>query len=269
MQNFQLFFIISSFILGSAIGSFLNVVILRLPLEKSLEGRSYCFHCKRHLSYLDLFPILSFIFLGGKCRYCKAKISARYFVIELITAILFALVTFIASPTNLIDLLVVIKYFIVISSLIVVFVIDWEHFLIFDSVILTSSIFILIVNSVLDIINGNIFNLHGYLISGLIAGLLAFLPFFGIWFFSKGRWMGFGDVKLVILLGLMLGFPNIFVGLMVSVLLGGVVSICLLVFTKKTLTTQIPFGTFLSIGTFISLVYGTKLLNWYLSFLGF
>jgi prepilin signal peptidase PulO-like enzyme (type II secretory pathway) len=94
-------FIFLSFIFGSAIGSFLNVIILRLPKEQGLNGRSHCMFCKHQLSTIDLVPLFSFVMLGGKCRYCKQKISPRYFYIELITALLFA-VTFLGNFSRLV-----------------------------------------------------------------------------------------------------------------------------------------------------------------------
>ena len=125
-------------------------------------------------------------------------------------------------------------------------------------------------NLFLDILGHiNILNLHSNFIGGSVAASCASLPFFGIWYFSSGKWMGFGDVKLALLLGVFLGFPNIFVGLMLAILSGGFLSIFLLTLTNKTLKSRLPFGTFLSFGSILALFYGDKLLTWYLSILGF
>lgn len=269
MNPFQLFYILASLVFGSIIGSFLNVVILRLPLEKNLKGRSSCTHCKHQLSGLDLIPVFSFIFLRGKCRYCKNEISPRYFIIEIITGILFAFATWQVAPQNLADCLQLAKYFVALSTLLVVFQVDWEHFLILDSVLLTGGIIYICFSVPLDLLQGKLINLNGGLTNGLFAAILGPVPFFLIWYFSKGEWMGFGDVKFAVFLGIILGFPKVFLGIMLSVILGGIVSIFLLIFTKNTLKSRIPFGTFLSIGAFLTLFYGDKILAWYLSFLRF
>ncbi len=264
-----IFLIGFSFIFGSILGSFLNVVTLRLPNAQSLGGRSHCAYCKHALGFLDLFPIFSFLLLLGKCRYCQHSISKRYFIVEFVTGLLFALSTWYVNPVTAVDFILLGKYFLVVAALLVVFIVDLEHFIILDSVLITSSIFAVIINLALDILTKQSLGFNSNFIGGIIAALAGSLPFFGIWYFSDGKWMGFGDVKLMLLLGLLLGIPNILVGLMVSILLGGVVSTFLLAFTSKTLKTRIPFGTFLSLGTITAFVYGDKLLKWYLSFLRF
>jgi leader peptidase (prepilin peptidase)/N-methyltransferase len=266
----NIFFSLTSFIFGSLIGSFLNVVILRLPDGQSLGGRSHCPNCHRILGILDLFPIFSYLLLRARCRSCKLKISPRYLIIELLTGILFCLAYFYLTPQNPAEILLLVKFWIAIATLICVFVIDFEHFIILDNIIFPAGIVVLILNLVMDLFLGNqIFNLYSMFLSGIVAAFFAALPFFGIWYFSKGQWMGFGDVKLALFLGVALGMPGVFVGLMLAVLLGGVFSTALLLFTKSNLKTKLPFGTFLSIGAVIALFYGQNLYVWYLSILGF
>lgn len=270
MEYLQNVLIIFSLFFGSIIGSFLNVVILRLPNEEKLQGRSHCFNCKKTLGYLDLFPIFSYLFLGGRCRYCKTKISVRYITIELLTGLLFALAVYFLKPLVILDYILLLKFLIAISALLVIFVVDLENFIILDSVLIFVAISVSVLNLILDIFTGvGLFNIYSNFFGGLLAAVIAWLPFFMLWYISKGKWMGFGDVKLALVLGIILGFPNIFVGLMLSVLLGGFVSVLLLTFTSKTLQTKLPFGTFLSIGTILALFYGNSILNWYLAFLGF
>jgi prepilin signal peptidase PulO-like enzyme (type II secretory pathway) len=266
----EIFFLVTAFIFGVMIGSFLNVLIIRLPNEDTIYGRSHCTVCKHQLSLWDLVPLFSYIFLLGKCRYCKRKISARYFTIEIITGILFAFSYWLVAPVTVIDLATLLFYWTSVSVLICVFVVDLEHFIILDNIIFPGALFLLLFNFIHDLVNSNLaLNLNSLFLSSIIAGIIGALPFFLVWFVSKGYWMGFGDVKLTLFLGVCLGFPNIFIGLMVSVLLGGLVSCGLLAFTKSTLKTQLPFGTFLSVGTLITLFYGDKILKWYLSILGF
>lgn len=261
---------ISAFVFGVLIGSFLNVVILRLPNDEGLGGRSHCPKCKRELKVLDLVPIFSYLFLTGKCRGCSQKISPRYLLIEIITGLLFLFSYLYISPQSWPALVLLLKFWIILSVLLAVFVIDLEHFLILDNIILPAGIFVLALNFILSLLNHNQFwNFSGVFVSSLIAAILACLPFFGIWYFSKGQWMGFGDVKLALFLGVALGFPNVFVGLMAAILLGGAVSSLLLLFTNSNLKTKLPFGTFLAVGSGLSLFFGPVLLKWYLSIMGF
>lgn len=266
----EILFIGIIFYFGAIVGSFLNVVILRLPQEKKLTGRSECNFCNHILGAADLFPLLSYLGLGGKCRYCQHRIFPRYFIIELCTGLLFVVLWFVLSPASLVEWFIFIRNCFMVSVLLAVFVIDLEYFIIFDSIIFYSCAVILAFNFLLTLLTGMpLWSQSGYLVSGLAGSILGALPFWLIWYFSKGKWMGFGDVKLGLLLGLALGWMQIFVGYFIAILLGGIVSVFLLVFTKKTLKSQIPFGSFLSLGTFVSLLWGQELLSWYMNFLGF
>jgi len=263
-------FLILSFIFGAVVGSFLNVVILRLPLGRSLSGRSYCPSCGHVLGFLDLFPILSFIVLRGRCRYCSAKISPRYWIIELVLGLLFAVTWLYLLPASPGSALRLFQYWFLESLLLAVFVIDLEHYLILDQIIFPGCAVAVAVNLGLDFFSGQaVLSPSSHLVSGFLGALVLAGLFFGVWYFSKGQWMGFGDVKLAVFLGLGLAWPLAGVGLMLAVLLGGLVSIFLLIFGGKTLKTRLPFGTFLSLGAVLSLFYGEKLLAWYLAFLGF
>lgn len=267
LTQFQ--FLIFSFLLGAIIGSFLNVVILRLPNSKKLSGRSACPACGHPLAPKDLFPVFSFLWLRGNCRYCKAKISSRYFVIELITALTFAFVAFFMSPTDMLGLLEVFRAWFVVSVLIVVFIIDYEHFLILDKVVFSASGILLVMNIALDIL-AHRFSLGvlGLTLAGIIGSLVTGGFLLAIWLISKGKWIGFGDVKFMLFMGQVLGFPGAIVGFFLSFFLGTIFSIPLLLFGKKNMKSKLPLGTFLSVGTFITMLYGNEILNWYLSLLG-
>lgn len=255
---------------GSIIGSFLNVVILRLPEGQSLAGRSRCPKCGHQLGVLDLVPILSFIFLRGSCRYCKTKISPRYLILEAITGLLYAAAFYYLNPMHLVSIVPLLKYWLVLAVLVAVFMIDLEHFIILDIIVVPAAALIVVLNLILDLsFHIKILSLQSHLVSGALAAAALWLLFYLVWRFSSGKWLGFGDVKLAILLGLILGWPQILVGFMLAVMLGGVTSLFLLLFSTKTLKSQIPFGTFLALGTVLALFYGDKLLNWYLAILGF
>jgi leader peptidase (prepilin peptidase)/N-methyltransferase len=261
--------ILLSFIFGTILGSFLNVVILRLPKDQSLTGRSQCPDCSNTLGFLDLFPVLSFLFLKGKCRHCHKKISPRYFIIELVTGLLFALSFWYLHPTDSVGILQLFRWWFFEAVLITVFVIDLEHYLILDKIVFPGVAILLIMNLALgQMLGHSIFYLHSYFVSGLIGAAALTILFFATWYFSEGRALGFGDVKLAIFLGLALGWPLVGIGLLLSVFLGALVGIGLLIFSNKNLKSRLPFGTFLSVGSILTLFYGEKLLTWYLALLG-
>jgi leader peptidase (prepilin peptidase)/N-methyltransferase len=250
-------------------GSFLNVVVWRLPRGEKLTGRSMCPHCGHTLDPVDLVPFLSFALLKAKCRNCQKKISPRYPLVELTVGVLFVFTFLFLMPGTVLEWIFFARTIILVFFLTAIFIIDLEHFLILDSIILVGSVILTVLNLVLDFYSGaKVFSLASFGVGGIFAGLLAALPFFAIWFFSKGLYMGFGDVKLAIFLGIALGLKLVWVAVFLGVLLGGIVSIFLLFGYKKDLKTKLPFGTFLALGAFIAIFYGSPLLKWYLAILG-
>jgi leader peptidase (prepilin peptidase)/N-methyltransferase len=190
--------------------------------------------------------------------------------VEAVTGFLFAAAFICLNPLGVVSAVLLLKFWIILAALVVIFVVDLEHFLILDSVIFPAAGAVLVLNIALDYFSKiGILSMRGNFVSGLIAAAVLWLLFYLVWRISSGKWLGFGDVKLAILLGLVLGWPLILVGFMLAVLLGGVVSVFLLVFGGKNLKSQIPFGTFLAVGTILALFYGDKLLHWYLAILGF
>ena len=229
------------------VGSFLNCVIYRLEKEESfLKGRSYCPRCKHKLGFLDLIPVLSFFMLRGRCRYCKEKISWQYPMVEISTAAIFLLIfNFQFSIFN----------FILACFLIVIFVYDLKHYVIPDKVIYPA----IGVALVYDFLRSDFLGKSDLLISAL--GAAAF--FLAIVLISRGKWMGVGDIKLAFLMGLILGYPNILVALFLAFLIGAIIGVGLMVFGKKTIKSEVPFGPFLVAGTFIALFFGKEIINWY------
>lgn len=256
------------FYFGACIGSFLNVVIWRLPQGKTLGGRSHCPHCHRTLQAWELFPLFSFLWLGGKCAGCRQKISWRYFVIEAAVGALFLLAWASFMDFSLLGSLLLLRAWLLIALMTVVFVVDMEQYIILDSVVIFGSLAGLLTNIFLDSAAGTAWTWHGYLAGGLAGGLAAVVPFWLVWYISKGRWMGFGDVKLAVLLGILLGWSLVGTALFLGILLGGAVSLFLLASRAKGLKSQVPLGTFLSLAAVISLLYGPALLAWYLALLG-
>ena len=273
-----LIFYVFVFIFGLCIGSFLNCVIYRLEQKKSLKGRSFCPHCEHTLSWQDLVPVFSFLFLRGKCRYCKKSISLQYPAVELATGLLFLLIfnfKFLIFKQFLIFNFINILFLFFISCfLIIIFVYDLKHYIIPDKVLfpaigvafvyrlfenLVIRHWALIENWKLKI--GNSATISNF----LLAALISFGFFLFIFLISRGRWMGFGDVKLVILMGLLLGLPNIFVALFLAFFFGAIIGLILMVLGKKGLKSEIPFGPFLITGTFMAMLWGKEIIQWYLS----
>jgi len=265
-----LYFDIFVFIFGAAIGSFLNVVILRLPNDEHVTGRSHCPHCGHTLGALELIPLVSFVLLGGKCSSCKANISPRYFIIEGITGLLFLVGWLHFNPLATASWLLFAEWMVVSAAALAIFVIDLEHYLILDVIVFPVLIIVCLLALASDISSGHsIFSFHSLFVSSLLGAAAGSAPFFLIWYFSKGKWMGFGDVKLLLLLGAATGLRLVPVVVLLAIFSGGAVSSVLLIGTKKTLKSHIPLGTFLSISLLVTLVWGQNILRWYLGILGF
>jgi len=259
MFEYILYFFVILF--GVCIGSFLNCVIYRLETEKSLKGRSFCPHCKHVLSWQDLFPVFSFLFLGTKCRYCKKGISWQYPLVELATGVFFLLIfifqfSFVGQLSAL-KFINLAFWFYIISVLIVIFIYDLKHYLIPDKVLFPAIVIALIYN----------FAAPQNILNNLLAVVISSGFFLTIFLISKGKWMGFGDVKFAILMGLLLGVQNVLVALFLAFFFGAIIGLALMVLEKKGLKSEIPFGPFLIIGTFIASIYGNLIVQWYLNFL--
>ena len=240
-------------------GSFLNCVIYRLEKKEKITGRSYCPKCSKQLKWYDLFPVLSFLFLGGKCRYCKEKISIQYPLVEMLTGLIFLLI-FNFVILNFINNVLILKFlnagflFYIASALIVIFVYDLKHYLIPDKVLFPAILLAFIFS----------FQNASHFINSLLAAAIASGFFLAIFLISGGRWMGFGDVKFAVLMGLLLGFPNVLMALFLAFFFGAIISVILMILGKRGLKSEIPFGPFLIAGTFLSIFWGEEIMQWYL-----
>jgi len=228
------------FLFGLIIGSFLTALTYRIPKRLSIsKGRSICPNCKKQISWYDNIPLLSFILLMGKCRNCKKRISLRYPIIELATAITFVIIGF-----NVFNLILA-------SILISIFVIDWEHQIIPDEFVfggLVVLVFILLIaNSEL-------------LFSNLLAGFLSALILLFLNLVTKGKGMGLGDVKLALLLGGIVGINLFWIWLFFSFVVGASIGIILMGIKKATLREKIAFGPFLIIGLVLAILFGQSFL---------
>ncbi|MCB9802852.1 prepilin peptidase [Candidatus Nomurabacteria bacterium] len=254
------------FILGLFVGSFLNVVIYRLHRAESfVKGFSKCLFCGHRLFPQDLVPLFSFVFLKGKCRYCKTKISWQYFLVELATAIGFVLIFWKIFQTNelaifqLANLSIfahLIFWWIIFAFLLLIFVYDLKYYLILDKVSLPAIAFAFVVNLFFG------FSWLNLLLAAAVGGGFFLLQFV----LSNGKWIGGGDVRIGLLMGMILGWPQVLTALFLAYVLGGLFASGLLIFKKKHWGDKLPFGTFLTLATFIVLLYGETLINFYWSF---
>lgn len=253
------------FVFGTVIGSFLNVLIYRLPIGlEFVKTNSMCTNCKHRLNWYDLFPLFSWIFLGGKCRYCKSKISARYPIVEALNGAFYVLVYLFLSGGNAIEglNLTLVGYMIVFSCLIVIAWIDFEHQIIPDSMWI--SIFVGGLFIVADTVIKGEFTKE-FIISKII-GLFAVSGFFFlIGMLSKGAWMGGGDVKLMAAAGFVLGWKAVIVSMFFGAFAGVIFAIGRKIVSKKEMRGIIPFGPFLAIGVGLCAFVGEAIFNWYLN----
>lgn len=232
------------FFLGISLGSFLNVLIDRLPYgETVFYGRSHCDHCKHKLAWYDLIPFLSFVILKGRCRYCHRSLSVQYPMVELVTGVLFVIVGIMNHESGIRGIITISYDLFIVSSLIVIFLTDFKYGIIPDKIVFPS----IIVSLVYLFINHK-----SLFINHFASAVVACLFFFLLFAITKGRGMGFGDVKLSFLLGLFLGFPAIVIAFYASFLTGAVISIILVLAKKVRFKGTIPFGPFLVAGTLLA-----------------
>ena len=254
-------------LLGIAIGSFLNVCIDRLPAGKSLiSPPSHCDACQHRLSPKDLIPIVSYLWLRGRCRYCGVRISLRSLLVELISGLLFFLIFW---RYGLSAEFAITAFYCCIF--VVIMFIDKEHKLILNKVTYPAAIAALIILAVDYFLPGQglfpdlIFLPEPKILSGIIGGATGFL-FFLIVLLICPRGMGAGDVKMAGLIGLVTGFPLVLIALFIGIVVGGLVAIMLLLFRKKGRKDLIPYGTFLALGPIVTLLWGNYILDWYMGF---
>lgn len=256
------------FLLGTIIGSFLNVVIYRFNTGRTIvKGRSICMTCNRDLRWYELIPVFSFLIQSGKCRRCASRISHQYPLVEFLTGLVFALVAFkflsVLYFSYWTFIFLVVFFVFIFSLLIVISVYDLRHKIIPDKLV-----FVFILISFFSIfINGSGFGPLFALptLSGLIAGPVLALPFVLLWMLSKGRLMGLGDGKLILGIGWMLGLSSGVFSLILSFWIGTIVSLLLILLSKNLsdgkvgkmgMKTEIPFAPFLIISALFTFLFG-------------
>ena len=258
------------FLFGACVGSFLNVCIWRLPRDESLVlPSSHCPKCNTGIAWYDNLPLLSWSILGGKCRHCQTKISFRYFLIELLTAVMFYVIWFkvILDQQPLSVLLV---YFMITMLVITTIFIDCEHHIIPNETTYPVIILGLVFSGVFPEIWGTSqhFSALAKASAGLVfgAGGMAIFAIVGRLVFKREA-LGWGDVKYLVAVGACLGVFGCFFTVLFGSLIGAIVGLILVLTKKGKLKSKLAFGPYLATGTYIWMVYGERLLRWYLTFL--
>jgi leader peptidase (prepilin peptidase)/N-methyltransferase len=245
---------LSIFIFGASIGSFLNVLIDRLPKEESINGRSHCDFCGKKIAWYDLFPIISFFVLKGKARCCHKKLSFQYPLIEFITGVIFVVI-FKDSPYIISTTIRSVLISGIMTCLIVIFVSDLKYHLISDYIL-----FVLFVFSLALHLTDSI-RFYPILSDFILSGLIIALPIWLIYFISKEKAMGLGDVYLTAIMGFLLGWQKGFMALYIAFVTGAIFGLIVILFKNKKLKSRIAFGPFLVIGTTVMLFWGGRILE--------
>jgi leader peptidase (prepilin peptidase)/N-methyltransferase len=240
--------------LGAVVGSFLNVCIYRLPLEKSIVWpSSACPHCSRELSWYENIPVLSYLALRGRCRTCAGSISIRYPLVEALTAAMFALAWWHYGPGPLLAARLVLG-----CALIVLFAIDLEHHLLPNAITLP----LIVVGFLFSFFTepGWASSLIGILVGGGVLFAIAEI-YFRV---RHEQGLGMGDVKMLAMVGAFLGWPLTLLTLMLASLSGTVIGLGLIATKRGGMKDALPFGTFIALGAAAAATVGPRLLTWYL-----
>lgn len=247
------------FITALLIGSFLNVCIYRIPKNKSIVAPpSSCGSCNTRLGALDLVPVFSFLFSKGMCRHCGAKYSPRYMIVELLNAVLWTALYLKLGLTTIFAF-----YAFVTSVLVVITFIDLDLKIIPDRLNISLLVIGLIFNVFLNWFTcAQSAGRLNFIIDGFIGFLIGGLLFLAIAVITGA--MGGGDIKLMAVLGLILGWQSILVIILLSFVIGAIISLILLITKIKDRKDEIPFGPFIALATYIALLYGQEIINYYL-----
>lgn len=252
------FYLLFSFILGTLIGSFLNVVAFRYNTGLTLKGRSKCFSCNKTLTWIELFPIISFILQGGSCRKCKSRISWQYPLVEICSGILFISVFYFFPPMSPEASFDTIFYLLITCLLLIITIYDAKHKIIPDALVYT---FAIISFARLFLAPDLSFQVPS--LSTLLAGPIAALPFFLLWLVSKGKWMGLGDAKLMLGIGWTLGLAGSINSMVLAFWIAAAVSVIwmFVVMRKFKRHYEIPFGPYLILGMYLVLFFNVQVFD--------
>lgn len=297
-MEFSLFFTFLGAVFGASLGSFLKAMADRSLEQGSFVTRSECTHCKHKLNFFDLIPVLSWVFLRGKCRYCKKKIGKEYIVVELLSAIVLAFLfnryaaMFPQSNDWYMQIIFWFDLFfktfilVVLGSIIIT---DIRKMLIPDRIIIPSTVIAfvaLLISTIFKVVflyyfltlspigqwllppHSDYFFRHAIdaawpFIGGVIMAIVIGLMFLLLIIATKGRGMGGGDFKLGIFIGMVFGFPEAITAIMLGFFTGAIFGVVLLLLGKKKFGQTIPFGPFLALGCMLTIFWGKEIVDWY------
>ena len=252
----EVFPLVVAGLFGLITGSFLNVVIYRLPRGKSVVWpASACGGCGRELRWFENIPIVSWVVLGAKCARCKAPISWNYPLVEATTAVLFVLVTWLTPAGPLLA-----ARLIFVCGLVVLFGIDLEHQILPNSITLPG------------VVAGLIFSLAGppglrdSVIGVLLGGGVLYAIAAGYYLWRREEGLGMGDVKMLAMIGAFLGWQAVLLTLVLASLSGAVIGVAMMALQRGTMKYALPFGTFLALGALVAMLAGEPIVDWYLGF---
>ena len=243
-------------LMGLCIGSFLNVVIYRVPLGKSVVSPgSRCTKCGYELRWYDNIPVLSWASLGGRCRQCRAPISAQYPIVELVTGLLFVLVAWLTPVGPLL-----VSRLILVAILVALFGIDLEHQILPNSITLPGIIVVLMFSFIAppgwkDALLGALLG------AGVLYGIAA--AYYAV---RREEGLGMGDVKMLAMIGAFLGWKAVLVTMVLSSFSGAAIGLALISAQRGGMKLALPFGTFLAVGAVAAMLAGEPLITWYAGF---
>src|SRR5688572_16155756 len=251
------FWLILAGLLGACIGSFLNVVIYRLPLGQSLvTPPSRCPKCGYRLKFYDNIPVLGWLLLGGRCRECKHKISIQYPIVELITAVLFVIVVWMTPPGPLLA-----SRLLLLCILIALFGIDLEHQILPNSITLPGIVAGLLLSTIAPP------GVRDAVIGTVLGGGVLYAIAWGYYLWRREEGLGMGDVKMLAMIGAFLGWKAVLVTLVLSSFAGALIGVALIAAQRGGMKLALPFGTFLALGALVAMLAGEPLVNWYAGYL--
>jgi leader peptidase (prepilin peptidase)/N-methyltransferase len=244
-------------LMGACIGSFLNVVIYRLPLGQSLvTPPSRCPKCGYRLKWYDNIPVFGWLLLGGRCRECKNRISIQYPIVELITAVLCVIVVWVTPPGPLL-----VSRLLLLFILIALFGIDLEHQILPNSITLPG----IVAGLLLSIIAPP--GVRDALIGIVLGGGVLYAIAWAYYLWRREEGLGMGDVKMLAMIGAFLGWKMVLVTLVLSSFSGAIIGVGLIALQRGNMKLALPFGTFLAAGAMAAMLVGAPLVDWYAGFL--
>jgi len=260
----MLFVVVVAAMLGLIFGSAINAMVWRLYVGRSwVKGRSICPECEHVLSAVDLVPVVSWLMLRGRCRYCRAPIKDHP-IVEIVTGLAFALSAYALYVNGTFDAVKLVFWMAMLVLLLVLAVYDARWFILPDKIMLPLIVVAFGYAASTAVVTHSAHALVDYLVAAVVAGG----AFYAIVFFSRGRAMGGGDIKLAFCMGLILGLQGTLVALFLAFNAAAVIGLALIASGKRGRKDQIPFGPFLVGATVVAFLYSSQIVDWYLRISG-